>query len=104
LPNVANSESGNVSSTRLITTMGQATCNAIKSRGIKIAILYTTYLPVPVNAFYNQWVSPIINSVPTQLEDCASPGFFFQISPTQGISQAMQAMFAAALSEARLTN
>ena len=28
-------------------------CTTIKGRGIKIAILYTEYLPVPANSFYN---------------------------------------------------
>jgi hypothetical protein len=102
--NQTSDQSGNVSSTRLITTLTQSTCNTIKSRGVKIAILYTTYLPVTNNAFYNQWVAPISANIPTQLQSCASPGFFFQISPTQGISDAMQAMFQAALSEARLTH
>ena len=100
---IANKLNGNVNSTRLITTVNQTQCDAIKSRGIKIAILYTPYLPVTNNAFYNQWVAPISSQVPTSLQECASPGFFFQITPTQGISEAMQAMFEAALSEARLT-
>ena len=102
--NISNSLSGNVNSTRLVTTLSQSRCTAIKSKGVKIAILYTPYLPVTANAFYNQWVAPISNNIPTNLQNCASPGFFFQITPTQGISEAMQAMFNAALSEARLTN
>jgi len=102
-PNLKSNLSGNVNSTRLITTMSQSICNAIKSRGIKIAILNTTYLPVTNNGFYNQWVAPISSNIPNQLKSCASPGFFFQISPTQGISEAMQAMFNAALTDARLT-
>ncbi|HVB89953.1 MAG TPA: VWA domain-containing protein [Beijerinckiaceae bacterium] len=103
-PNITSNQSGNVSSTRLITTMTQSMCDSLKNRGVKIAILNTTYLPVVNNSFYNQWVAPISNAVPTQLQSCASPGFFFQISPTQGISQAMQAMFQAALTDARLTH
>ena len=30
-----------------------ALCTTIKNRGIKIAVLYTTYLPLPTNAWYN---------------------------------------------------
>jgi hypothetical protein len=56
-----------------------------------------------VNAFYNSWVAPISSSIPTQLQACASPGFFFQVSPSGGIAAAMQQMFLAALTEARLT-
>jgi len=34
-------------------------CSEIKARGIKIAILYTEYLPVTVNSYYDQHVEPI---------------------------------------------
>ncbi|MBV8568527.1 MAG: pilus assembly protein [Methylobacteriaceae bacterium] len=94
---------GNVNSNRLINTINPAICTAIKDRGIKIALLYTTYLPVTNNAFYNQWVSPIASRIPTQLSACASPGFFFEVTPTEGISEAMTHMFEKAVSVARLT-
>ena len=95
---------GNVSSTRLITTINTSTCTTIKNSGVKIAVLYTTHLPVTTNAFYNSWVAPIlVDSIPTQLQACASPGFYFQVSPTGGITAAMQQMFLAAVTEARLT-
>lgn len=104
-PNLTNSQTGNANPTRLITTLSESTCDSIKSRGVKIAILYTPYLPpLTFNQFYNNWVAPISANIPTQLQNCASPGFFFQITPTQGISQAMQAMFQAAVSAARLTH
>jgi hypothetical protein len=98
------SGSGNVNATRLITTLTPALCDSIKAKNIKIAVLYTPYLPVTANAFYNTWVAPIASDIPTKLQSCASPGFFFQITPTQGISDSMLAMFMAAISEARLTN
>ncbi|MFI5013759.1 MAG: TadE/TadG family type IV pilus assembly protein [Hyphomicrobiales bacterium] len=96
--------SGNVNSNRLINTLNPSLCTTIKNRGIQIAILYTPYLPVTNNAFYNQWVAPISSQIPTNLQSCASPGFYFQITPTQGISEAMQAMFTAAVSSVLLTN
>lgn len=101
--NVANTQSGNVSSTRLIGTLNPALCDTLKNRGTKIAVLYTTYLPVPTNSFYNQWVKPLTNSIPTNLQSCASPGLYFEVSPSGGISDAMQQMFQSALSTARLT-
>ena len=33
-------------------------CETIKKRGIKIAGLYTTYLPLPTNDWYNTWIKP----------------------------------------------
>src|SRR5262249_49801230 len=66
-PNLANTLRGNVNSGRLIDmikTDSASMCTAIKNRGIKIAVLYTPYLPVTNNAFYNSWVavSPLNNN------------------------------------------
>ena len=35
-----------------------ALCTTIKDRDIKIAVLYTTYLALPTNAWYNTWIAP----------------------------------------------
>ena len=35
-------------------------CETIKKRGIKIAGLYTTYLPLPTNDWYNSWIKPFV--------------------------------------------
>ncbi|MDB5509953.1 MAG: Flp pilus assembly protein TadG [Hyphomicrobiales bacterium] len=101
--NKANTTNGNVSSTRLIQTLDPALCNTFKNRGVKIAVLYTTYLPLPTNAFYNQWIKPITATIPTRLKSCASEGLFFEVTPDQGIDEAMQQMFQSALTSARLT-
>ena len=37
------------------------------------------------------------------MKDCASDGFYFEVSPTQGISDAMTALFQKAVLQARLT-
>jgi hypothetical protein len=36
------------------------------------------------------------------MESCASPGFYFEVSPTQGISAAMNALFKKAVADARI--
>jgi hypothetical protein len=79
-------------------------CTTLKNRGIKIAVLYTTYLPLPTNSWYNSWISPFANSIATNMQACASPGLYFEVSPTQGISAAMTALFQKAVQSARLTN
>lgn len=79
-------------------------CTALKARGIKIAVLYTTYLPLPTNGWYNTWISPFSSQIPTNMESCASPGFYFEVSPTQGIPEAMNALFKKAISQARITS
>ena len=38
------------------------------------------------------------------MQACASPGLYFEVSPTQGISQAMNALFQKVISTAHITN
>jgi hypothetical protein len=89
-----------------------ANCTTMKNRGIKIAVLYTTYEPLPTNAWYVQWIQPFNagpwgpspnSQIATNLQSCASPGLYFEVSPTDGISQAMTALFEKAVTQARLT-
>jgi hypothetical protein len=90
-----------------------ALCKTLKDRGIKVAVLYTTYLALPTNAWYNSWVAPFNlgpygpspnSEIATNMQSCASPGFYFEVSPTQGISDAMTALFQKALADARISS
>jgi hypothetical protein len=125
-PNLANTQTGNVNSGRLIDmikTGSSSMCTTIKNRGIKIAVLYTPYLPVTNNSFYNKWIGatstslnnnnpvnpndptdPANNGIGIALKTCASPGFYYQVTPTTGINDAMQALFQAAITSVLLTN
>ncbi|HEY5796055.1 MAG TPA: pilus assembly protein TadG-related protein [Bosea sp. (in: a-proteobacteria)] len=79
-------------------------CDAIKSKGIKIAVLYTTYLPLPSDDWYNKWIKPFQSEIPKKMEACASPGLFFEVNPSQGISEAMAALFQRIVSKAHLSH
>ncbi|WP_018902355.1 VWA domain-containing protein [Rhizobium sp. 2MFCol3.1] len=79
-------------------------CKPLKDRGVKIAILYTTYLPLPSNSWYNSWIKPFQSEIPTRMSDCASPGLYFEVSPTEGISAAMKALFLKTISSPRITS
>jgi Flp pilus assembly protein TadG len=87
-------------------------CTTIKSRGVKIAVLYTTYLALPTNSWYNTWIAPFNlgpygpspnSQIALNMASCASPGLFFEVSPTQGISSAMNALFQKAVAEAHIS-
>ncbi len=78
-------------------------CTTLKNRGVMIAVLYTTYLPLPTNSWYNQYIKPFAGQISPTMQSCASPGLFFEVSPTQGISAAMTALFQNAVMTARLT-
>ena len=71
------------SSGRCQSPINTALCTTIKNRGIKIAVLYTTYLALPTNAWYNTWISPFNagpygpspnSQIAQNMESCASPG------------------------------
>jgi hypothetical protein len=38
------------------------------------------------------------------MKACASDGFYFEVSPTQGIADAMNALFRKAVADARISN
>jgi Flp pilus assembly protein TadG len=87
-------------------------CTALKNRGVQIAVLYTTYLALPTNNWYMTWIDPFnagpynpsVNSkIAQNMQSCASPGFYFEVTPTQGISAAMNALFQKLVQVARLT-
>ena len=77
-------------------------CQRIKARGVKIAVLYTTYLPLPANAWYNSWIKPFQSEIATRMEECATPGLYFEVSPSEGIAEAMDALFLKTLATLRL--
>ncbi|WP_275783707.1 TadE/TadG family type IV pilus assembly protein [Pararhizobium gei] len=78
-------------------------CEVLKKRNIKIAVLYTTYLPLPNNSWYNSWIKPFQSEIGTRMQECASPGFYFEVSPTEGIEQAMKELFNKVIRSPRLT-
>lgn len=79
-------------------------CTALKNNGYKIAVLYTTYLPLPEDEWYNDWISPFQSEIGPRMQECASPGLYFEVSPTQGISDAMAALFKRIITSPRLTS
>jgi Flp pilus assembly protein TadG len=87
---------------RRITPIDPQECHTIKARGVRIAVLYTTYLPLPTNAFYNQHLAKYQSQLATEMEACASPGLFFEVSPSEGISDAMSALFTRVVSVVRI--
>jgi len=77
-------------------------CTLIKGRGIRIAILYTEYLALPSNGWYNSHVSPFQSNVGPQLQACASPNLYSVVTTDGDISAALQQLFNAAVESAYL--
>jgi hypothetical protein len=92
-----------------------AKCTAIKNRGIRIAVLYTTYMPLE-ESWYQTAVQPSLASVgagpntgppstdvlATAASNCASPGLYYSVSTDGDISAALTHLFQEAIATARL--
>ncbi|WP_448029056.1 TadE/TadG family type IV pilus assembly protein [Bradyrhizobium liaoningense] len=99
-------------STRCQSPLNPALCKTMKDRGVRIAVLYTTYLALPTNSWYMNWINPFNagpygpspnSEIAKNMQSCASSGLYFEVSPTQGISEAMNALFKKAVADARLS-
>jgi Flp pilus assembly protein TadG len=92
-----------VGGSRVQSLMSNSYCTTIKNRGIRIAVLYTTYLPLPTNSWYMNNIAPFQPNIGTTLQNCASPGLYFQVSTDQDISAALAQLFNIAVLTAHLT-
>jgi Flp pilus assembly protein TadG len=85
-------------------------CTTIKNRGVRIAILYTDYLPVTSNTWYEDWIEPFNTNPPTNsqiatnLQTCASTGLFYDAGvDSSNLGADLQALFNTVTATAHLT-
>jgi Flp pilus assembly protein TadG len=84
-------------------------CTAIKNHGIRIAILYTEYLPLPTNAWYENFdgtgagISSFQPQIPQQLQNCASPGLYYEVETGGDITAALNSLFQTAVQTSYLS-
>jgi Flp pilus assembly protein TadG len=84
-------------------------CGAMKNRGITVAVLYIPYETIqdPNSAFANDedgYANNNIQYIPTSLQNCASPNFFFTASTPQDIKNALVQMFQQSLISAHVSH
>jgi len=94
---------------RELHTVDLAQCTLIKNKGIKIAILYTQYLPGSMTG--DSWsqsnVAPYLGNVSPALQNCASTGtdgtpLFYTVTTNQSISDALVSLFALTVQQSHL--
>ena len=99
-------------SSRCQEPLDKTNCNSLKSNGVTLATIYTTYLAVTNNSWYNTYVgpynpgpySPSTNSqIAKGMQDCATSGYYQEVGPNDSLSNAISALFMKAIA-ARLTN
>ena len=82
-----------------------AKCNAIKARGVRIAVLYTEYLPQSLDGdnWSQQNVKPYLYQIEPALKACASSGLYTKVTTDQDIYTALDALFQNVVATARIT-
>lgn len=93
-----------VNGNRQQSLMSTSWCTTLKNRGIRIAVLYTTYLPLPTNSWYNTYIAPFQPQISSNMQSCASPNLFFEVTTDGDISAAMGHLFQQAVATAHLTH
>ena len=74
-------------------------CTTIKNRGIRVAVLYTEYLPLPSNSWYNSYIAPFNNpdsstgKIAQNAQACASPGLYYRVQSGGDITDALKQLF-----------
>jgi Flp pilus assembly protein TadG len=83
-------------------------CQTLQNRGITVAVLYIPYEPIqdPNSNFASDedgYANNNIANLPTSLQNCASPGFFYTASTPTDIQNALVTMFEQAVSTAHIS-
>jgi Flp pilus assembly protein TadG len=91
--------------------MDNGWCTTIKNRGIRIAVLYTEYLPIPNDNFYMGYgysetypVNTFQSKIASKLQSCASSGLFYEVQTGGDISAALANLFQLSVQSAYLSN
>jgi Flp pilus assembly protein TadG len=102
---VTNQSAGfQINSSRFIGPFSPSTCNTLKSKNVRIGIIYTQYLPIYDNGFYNSYVKPYENNIGPMLKSCATDGLYFPVASGGDITAAMLQLFSSAVASVKITN
>ena len=96
-------EDESVSGGRQLSVINTADCTTIKNRGIRIAVLYTEYLPLPTNTFYVDNIESFQPNIGPALQACASPGLYYEVETGGDISAALTSLFQIAVQTSYLS-
>lgn len=79
-------------------------CQKMKDAGAKVAVLYTTFFPLPSDGNYRTYIQPWQPDIASTLSECASPGLFFEVGVNTGIDEALNALFSQITNTSHLTH
>jgi hypothetical protein len=79
---------------RCLEPINTSYCQALKDRNIKIAILYTTYVPLDGDGTWDGLIrNKFADKIAPALKQCASPDLFFEVKPDDDMEAAMVKLF-----------
>jgi hypothetical protein len=79
---------------RCLEPIDTKTCKALKDRNIKLAILYTTYIPLDGDGTWDGLIKNVFATrIASSLKECASQGLFFEVGPEDDMQAAMVKLF-----------
>lgn len=79
---------------RCLEPINTAYCKALKDRNIKIAILYTTYVPLDGDGTWDGLIkNKFAEKIAPALKECASRDLFFEVKPDDDMEAAMVKLF-----------
>ena len=79
---------------RCIEPIDTSFCTSLKERNIKIAILYTTYVPLDGDGTWDGKIRYVFaDKIATKLQECASKDLFFEVKPDDNMEAAMVKLF-----------
>lgn len=90
--------------TRCMEPIDPAFCKKLKDANIKVAVVYTTYIPLPGDGFWEGRIKPFNDRIRPSMEACSTPGYFIEASPSEDLGKAMQTLFRKLLNSPRLTS
>lgn len=76
-------------------------CTALKNRNIKIAVLYTTYIPVN-DHMWDAYVGKFSSQIGPKLQECASPDLYAEVGPNDDMTVIMKRLFNKAATASRI--
>jgi hypothetical protein len=101
---ISNESAGfRINQNRFIGPFNPATCKSLKDKNVRIGIIYTQYMPLYDNGFYNAYVRPYENKIGPSLKACASDGLYFSVASGGDITSAMLTLFSNAVSSVRIS-
>jgi Flp pilus assembly protein TadG len=79
---------------RCLEPIDTKSCRALKDKNIKLAILYTTYIPLDGDGTWDSLIKKVFaDRIASSLKECASEDLFFEVGPDDDMQAAMVKLF-----------